>query len=109
MEVVKSFCLGQDKFVNVLIYEKKNETKKPSYLFDIKFSNGNILIIGDCSKRYNEVEYATQEDAVDAALDFLIDHANFHTIDKKDLNAETPENESNVEEVPEDFRLNMNK
>ena len=120
IEVVKSFCLGQKKLVNVLIYGKNIDSEKPSFSFDIKFSDGSVLSWDKCSENYGGFEYVSQEDAVDAALDFLVDHANFQQINEKDLrkasydadlNGEldcfNDNPEDNIEEVPEDFRLDM--
>ena len=113
IEEVKTFCLGKENLVKVIIYGKNIKSSRPSYSFKLKFSDGNFLIWDDCSENCGGFEYASQEDAIDAALDFLVDHASFHKINKKDLKKEedfyneNPEN--NMEEIPEDFRLDMKK
>ena len=110
IEMVKSFCLGHENLVNVLIYGKNVDSEKASFSFNIKFTNGDIFAWDNCSENYGGFEYDSEEDAVDAALDFLIDHATFNKINQKDLrkaqyDADLNELNENVEEIPEDFRV----
>lgn len=118
IEVVKRFYLGKENLVHITIYGKNIDSEDPSFSFEIKFSNGDFLSWEMCSENHGGFEYDSQEDAVDAALDFLIDHASFHKINQKDLRKkaaydadllnEFDENpEDNIEEIPEDFRLDM--
>lgn len=119
VEVTKVFYLGTDNRISVMIYGKKIDNERSSFSFEIKFSDGDYLSWDNCSENCGGFEYETQEDAVDAALDFLIDHASFHKINQKDLRKKAAydadlmnldENpEDNIEEVPEDFNLNMSK
>lgn len=120
IEVTKRFYLGKENLVHITIYGKNIDSENPSFSFEIRFSDGNILSWKNCSENCGGFEYENQEDAVDAALDFLIDYASFHKINQKDLKRKTAydadllnlmdENpEDNVEEVPEDFRLDMKK
>ena len=118
IEVIKRFYLGKEKLVHITIYGKNIDSEDPSFSFEIKFSNGDFLSWETCSENRGGFEYDSQEDAVDAALDFLVDHASFHKINQKDLRKkaaydadllnEFDENpEDNIEEIPEDFRLDM--
>ena len=120
IEITKRFYLGKDNLVHIIIYGKNVDSENPSFSFEIKFSDGNILSWKKCSENLGGFEYENQEDAVDAALDFLIDHASFNKINQKDLRRKTvydadllnlmDENpEDNIEEIPEDFRLDMKK
>ena len=103
IEIVKSFYLGQKNCINIIIYGKKID-KDPSFTFEVKFPNGRSISWDSCLENCGGFEFETQEDAIDAALDFLIDHASFEEIDEP-MNLENPED--NIEEVPEDFRLDM--
>ena len=103
IEIVKSFYLGQKNCINIIIYGK-NIDKDPSFTFKIKFPDGQSISWDSCLENCGGFEFETQEDAIDAALDFLVDHTSFKEIDEP-INLENPED--NIEEVPEDFRLDM--
>ena len=118
IEIVKRFYLGKTNLIQISIYGKNIDSEEPSFSFEIKFFNGDYLSWKDCSENNGGFEYENQKDAINAALDFLVDHSCFHKIVQKDLRKKAAydadllndfdENpEDNVEEIPEDFRLDM--
>lgn len=120
IELVKKLYLGKTNLVQISIFGKNIDSEEPSFSFEIKFYNDEYLSWKDCSENYGGFEYENQKDAINAALDFLIDHSTFHKIVSKDLRKSSAydadllnlmdENpEDNVEEMPEDFRLDMKR
>ena len=118
VEEVKNITLGQINFTTIKIYGKNIDSEDPSFSFDVVFPDGEKY-----SENDGGFEYETEEDAFNAALDFLVDHASFHQTNQKEMNRRAKFNadlngnfeiydenpEDNVEEVPEDFRLDMKK
>ena len=120
IELVKKLYLGKTNLVQISIFGKNIDSEEPSFSFEIKYYNDEYLSWKDCSENYGGFEYENQKDAINAALDFLIDHSTFHKIVSKDLRKSSAydadllnlmdENpEDNVEEMPEDFRLDMKR
>lgn len=118
IEEVKNIVLGKTNLTKIKIYGKNLDSEEPSFLFKIEFPTGEKYISDS-----EGFEYETQEDAIDDALDFIVDNASFYEVNKKEMNKRIRFNEDlrgeleyynenpedNIEEIPEDFRLDMKK
>ena len=107
-QIAKTMLFGNiDKHqvvVKILIDDFDKED--PSFSFQIRFPENKIVNWFDCQENCGGFEYDSEEDAIDAAMDYIIDHASFSVSDEETL-IELENPEDNIEEVPEDFRLNM--
>lgn len=113
IEVIETVPMGD---INMNLLGINIDSESPSFSFEIISFDGT---------KYSDIvergfEYETQEDAFDAAMDFLIDNPSICEIEQKELKMRKAKYfadligmldnpEDNIEEVPEDFRLDMKK
>lgn len=105
-KIISNHVFGTLKDNKVGINILKNDFDK--YSFQILFPGKEPINWHECEENQGGFLYDSEKGVFIAALDYIINHASFEKIYEQDfLNFENPED--NIEEVPEDFQLNMKK
>ena len=105
-KIISTHVFGTLKDKKVGINILKNNFGK--YSFQIIYPNDVVINWHNCSNNRGEFLYDSEKGVFIAAMDYIINHATFEKIYDEDfLNFENPED--NIEEIPEDFQLNMKK